>query len=228
MSKTLGEPSTYTLLIAAPLLARFNIHLSHQSLRTALSDHASIYSQLLRVPVLNIFNGIIFQQTHDYQVYLQKLLIDYRLSAEYAKEQDAPGAGTRRDLDEYFDTTAQLVNAFNEQQFNHYQLISQSQACLIQATKSIKNPSNDLEKLLDDPAFTTKLNEFVAEAEQITIVFNDYRQRFYDLILQTSDSLRMLSDYRPDEQQIEVAREGILFEPLTLDKHAAIDVSQSL
>ena len=207
--------STYALLIAGPLLARFKIHLSHDALSAALSEESRVIPQLLHVPVLNIYNGIIFQQAYDYQVYLQKLLIDYRLSVENGKDKESPGAGTRNDLDDYFDQTNKLVNELNTEQYNHYQLIAKSQAWLIEKTKSSKNPLDDLTALFESKDFAENLAEFVTTAEQLSRTFTNYSQQFYDLILTTSSSLRLLADYRLDEQQIESALEGIMFDPIS-------------
>ena len=144
----MGIISSTALLTAESLLSRFGIKLSHKSLTTALSDHGSIYSQLLRVPIKNIFNGIVFQQAYDYQVYLQKLFIDYHLSPEYAKPQDAPGASRRQDLEGWYEECLRRMQALSEVQFQHYQLISESQAWLIGVTKNLKNLTNELSQLL--------------------------------------------------------------------------------
>ena len=68
--------STYGLLTSERILERFNIILPHDELINSVKDPFSIYFQLLRVPLKNVFNGIIYQQAHDYQIYAQKLFVD--------------------------------------------------------------------------------------------------------------------------------------------------------
>jgi hypothetical protein len=208
--------SSTMLLVADALLRRFNIHLSYASLETALTDHASIYSQLLRLPIKNIFNEIIFQHAYDYQVFLQKLFIDYHLSPAYAKDtqdKDAPISPKQQQLDGYYDETNQAMKALSDAQFKHYQLISESQAFLIGAIKNIKNLTNELKKLLDDSAFINTTNQFLERAEDNRTLLLGYQQAFYDLILKTSVSLQLLTDYHPDEEGIREAMNNIAFDP---------------
>ena len=84
--------STYGILTAERVLERFNIRLRYDELLTAVKNPMSVYYMLLRVPIKNVFNGIILQQAHDYQVYAQKLFVDYGLSEETMQSEESPGA----------------------------------------------------------------------------------------------------------------------------------------
>jgi hypothetical protein len=83
------------------------------------------------VPLKNIFNGLILQQTHDYQVYAQKVFIDYLLSGESGKDEASPGANTREDLEQERNQLMGLGDEFNKLELEHQTLISTSQASLI-------------------------------------------------------------------------------------------------
>ena len=130
--------STYGLLTANRVLGRFNIHIENDELIVAMKNLHSVYYQLLRVPLKNIFNGIILQQTHDYQVYAQKLFIDYLLSGAGSKEDESPGANTRDDLEVERVRLIEVGEAFNREELAHQQLIAESQATLIQLSLELE------------------------------------------------------------------------------------------
>lgn len=130
--------STYGLLTAQRILERFNIHLANDELIIATKNPRSIYHQLLQVPLKNIFNGIILQQAHDYQVYAQKLFVDYLLSGEGNKEESSPGASTREVLENERLKLMEMGEEFNKLELAHETLISESQSSLIKLAKELQ------------------------------------------------------------------------------------------
>src|SRR5947209_7982025 len=84
--------STYGLVTAQRLLELYKIKLDPDDLKQALKMPSSFYHGLLKIPMRNVFTGIIWQQARDYQIYAQKLFIDYLLSGETNKEEETPGA----------------------------------------------------------------------------------------------------------------------------------------
>ena len=131
--------STYGMLTANRILERFNIRLDNDELVQALKDPLSIYHQLLIVPLKNVFNGIILQQAQAYQLYAQKLLIDYLLSGESGVDEAMPGANTRDDLEQERLKIMALDEQFSQLELAHQQLISESQAVLIQLSKNLQS-----------------------------------------------------------------------------------------
>ena len=130
--------STYGLLTAKRVLARLNINLDNEELITAIKNPKSVYSLLLQVPLKNVFNGIILQQAYDYQVYAQKVFIDYLLSGESGKDDASAGANTREDLEIERIELIEVGKAFNQQEFAHQQLIASSQASLIKVSHALQ------------------------------------------------------------------------------------------
>ncbi|MDI1351350.1 MAG: hypothetical protein PSV35_01055, partial [bacterium] len=109
--------------------------LPQQELISALKSPYSFYHRLLQIPLKNVLNGIILEQANDYHVYAQKLFIDYLLSGESAKGEDAQGAGTRESLEEERKALVVLGEDFNKTQLEHNSLIARSQSILIKITK---------------------------------------------------------------------------------------------
>lgn len=144
--------STYGLLTAQRILERFNINLSNEELVAAIKNPLSIYYQLLRIPLKNVFNGIILQQIQDYQVYAQKLFIDYLLSSEGSNDDEAPGAHTRDDLEAERTQLLAISEDFSKQELEHQKLIAESQAQLIKLASavqgSLQNISQQIRALL--------------------------------------------------------------------------------
>ncbi|MCP0912870.1 MULTISPECIES: hypothetical protein [Legionella] len=150
--------STYGILTAERILERFQIHLQQEELITTIKNPRSIYYQLLRVPLKNVFNGIILQQGHDYQVYAQKLFIDYLLSGQNDKAPEAPGATIREDIENERTTLAKLNDEFNEQELAQQKLIAESQAKLIHLSRQLKKSLQTV---------TAKINEVLKKHDII-------------------------------------------------------------
>ncbi|MGQ3887769.1 hypothetical protein ACQUW5_01900 [Legionella sp. CNM-1927-20] len=127
-----GWFSTYGLITAQRILERYRINLQQEDLLCALKTPETFYHQLLRLPLKHVFNGIILQQVQDYQLYAQKLIIDYLLSGESSREEGAPGETARKDLEKERQILINLNNDFHELELQHEKLIAQSQAKLIE------------------------------------------------------------------------------------------------
>ncbi len=124
--------STYGFLTSQRILERLNLHLTQNDLMVAIKNTHCAYFIMLRVPLKNIFNGIILQQAHDYQVYAQKIFIDYLLSGESGKDETLPGANTRDDLEQERTKLMEIGAEFSKLETEHQILISESQASLIE------------------------------------------------------------------------------------------------
>lgn len=204
--------STYGLLTAERLLERFGIHLPQDELIRAVKDPDSIYYKLLRVPLKNVFNGIILQQVHDYQIYAQKLFVDYLLSGEDAKDKDAPGGMTREDLEVQRQNLIEIGDAFHALEEEHQILIAESQASLI-------GLSHDLDSLLQTVAANSEvveqqLSEFLERTEYLNINLRSYRSQFYNLIIRVTEFIKLLPDYRTDQIKEAANREILAFDSL--------------
>ncbi|WP_131783038.1 hypothetical protein [Legionella gresilensis] len=127
-----GWFSTYGLITAQRILERYRINLQQEDLLCALKTPETFYHQLLRLPLRHVFNGIILQQVQDYQLYAQKLIIDYLLSGESSREEGTPGEGARNDLEKERQILINLNAEFHELELEHEKLIAHSQAKLIE------------------------------------------------------------------------------------------------
>jgi len=284
MSEVENEPdlslwsSTYGLLTAERVLEGFHLHLKHQEVITAIKNPRSMYYQLLRIPLKNIFNGIILQQAHDYQVYAQKLFIDFLLSGQNDKEESSPGANTREDLESQRTQLVEMGDAFNKLELNHKKLIAESQAALIKLSHELQHSlltaSKQIKQLLsrnkiikkdesiqhairtamtyddkfDDVSslFWTKIAEvlehnieielrqklvvvltnfsthrtqidkilasYLEKTNDVGVSLRGYRSQFYQLILQVTELIKLLPDYRPDLVREEENRSSLNFD----------------
>jgi len=123
--------STYGVITAQRLLEGYRIRLKDVDLIYALKTPNTFYNRLLRIPLKNVFNGIIMQQVREYQVYSQKLFVDYLLSGEDSKIEEAPGADTRDAIELKRKALIALGNDFHQQEIEHEKLVAESQATLI-------------------------------------------------------------------------------------------------
>lgn len=150
--------STYGLVTVERIMERYKIRLQQEDLISVIKSPNTFYHQLVRVPLKNVLNGIILQQAHDYQVYAQKLFVDYLLSGESSKSADSPGGYTREDLEKERQSLIKMGEAFHEQELAHTRLIADSQKSLIkqveewqkilqQVAKKLKLPCNHSKSL---------------------------------------------------------------------------------
>lgn len=199
--------STYRVLTGAPLLSIFK--LDESLLDQVWEDPAHPLHRSLQLSIRHVWNGIIFQQAYDYQVYLQKMMIDYRLSSSFTEDEDAPGFLIRQDLENYFKTLLTQVETLSEYRYRHYDLVSESQRYMIDKISSV-----DVHELLRDDAYQSCIAEFETRAQSLKVFFQEYRQLFYDAILSVSDQLLNVPDYHFDIEKAHQAREELYF-----DKH---------
>ncbi|VEG90379.1 hypothetical protein [Legionella spiritensis] len=123
--------STYGLVTISRILARYNIQLEQDDLIKALKTPNTFYRRLIQLPLKNVLNGIIYQQAHDYQVYAQKLFVDYLLAGQGTKDDNSPGYTTREELEEERQKLMAMSETLHELELEHYKLISESQSLLI-------------------------------------------------------------------------------------------------
>lgn len=123
--------STYGLITVEKILERYGIRLPVDDLTRAVRNREGFFFRLIQVPLKNVFNGLILQQAKDYQIYAQKLFIDYLLSGESSQE----GSQVRDDLE---DTRKELVamgEVFNDEDLANDRLIAKSQVVLIKTAQ---------------------------------------------------------------------------------------------
>ncbi len=189
--------STYGLVTAERILERFHIHLTHDELVASVNNPHSLPFLLLRVPLKNVFNGIILGQAKDYQTYAQKLFVDYLLSGEGSKEPDSPGATVREDLENDRITLIAMAEEFTAIEYSHQKLISESQTALTAVAKELPQA---LQTISQQQQFAIEgiLANFIEQTEMMNTDLRNYRSLFYNLILRVTDLFKLLTDYRPD------------------------------
>ena len=125
--------STYGLITVQKIVERYGIKIAPDDLIRSLHQHDSLVYRLVQVPLKNVFNGLILQQVKDYEVYAQKLYIDYLLSGQNNKEESLVQA----DLETTRESLVQLGESFQDEEIQHEKLIADCQAVLIQYSQQI-------------------------------------------------------------------------------------------
>ena len=184
--------STYGFLTAERILERFKIKLSKSELLKTLHDPNGRYHHLLTMPLKNIFNGILINQVYDYQVYAQKLFVDYFLYRKnIGKTTDQRGTHAEEELAIKKDELIQLGTQIDEKIYQHRQLISDSQAWLIHEAPTHKQL-----------ALAEELAIFGERAEALMSTFTQLRTVLRTLILDIKTLLSLIPDYQIDEEKI--------------------------
>lgn len=128
--------STYGLITAERIFSRYQITLPQDTLLAAINKPSGFFHRLIQVPLKNVLNGIILQQAEDYNVYGQKLVIDYLLSASAEADEHAPGGFTRETINQERHKLMQLGEEFQQARIAQDALIASSQTQLIKLTSA--------------------------------------------------------------------------------------------
>ena len=200
--------TSYGIITAQRILERFNIALNPHELVEAINNPANVYCQLLHGPMQNVFNGIILDQAIDYQVYAQKLYVDYLLSGEGNKDQDAPGADTREELEKNRLKLVAMGEEFASLQLDHKRLIAETQKYFKEHAGLI-DPNNLLQI---PPEIAQGFDKFHDLTHGMKDKICDFRQQFHDLILVITAHLECLPDYHLDAMQVQENKEALYFD----------------
>jgi flagellar biosynthesis/type III secretory pathway protein FliH len=138
--------STYSVITAEQLLERYGVKLQRDELATALKDPNNFYHRLLRLPLKNVFNGIILQQAQEYRVFAQKSFIDYLLSGEASKPEEAAGGPVRDNLEEERKALVKKGEEFHKTESARNTLIAESQQSLLQQSKELQKTLVEMAK----------------------------------------------------------------------------------
>jgi hypothetical protein len=199
-NELLKYSSTYAVLTADRILARFGLHLSADELAAVMENKDSVFFQILLVPFKNVINGIVFQQAYDYQIYAQKLFVDYLVSGSGNDSSETPGENTRQDLEENRTKLIQLGEQFDKDSFAHKTLINKSQGELLKLVREIKPFQDTRETAVLIAQSMAPLNDQATELGQ---ALRNYRVEFKTLILDTVRLVQLLPDYRENDTQKE-------------------------
>ncbi len=217
MAQVNSEPawfSTYAILTAERVLERFRIELSHQELNKILSNPESPYYHLLTVPLKNIFNGILMHQVHDYQVFAQKLLIDYKLGKpeESSDEEEEEGTNAEEELEVKYVELLEYGAELEERKQQHQELIAESQAWLIKETQDKRNIEAKFEQFNTNTELVTQMEAFGERVENQMVAFQNLREMFRTLIMDISSLLMVTPDYFFDPEEMAEKKEALDFD----------------
>lgn len=139
-------------------MGKYQVKLEYAELVEAVKTPTSLYHHLVQVPLRNVLNGIIMDQANDYHVYAQKLFIDYLLSGESAKDEEAQGAVTREALERERQQLISLGDEFHKIHGQHDYLIAESQSVLIKVSQMFNSEMEKAINALKSPLKTANFS----------------------------------------------------------------------
>jgi len=203
--------SSYALYTAGRVLERLGLHIPTDELQLRLQKKDALVFAFLNIPIKNIRNNIIFQQAYDYQVYVQKLFIDYQLSPEYEKPPGSPGENTREELNDKFNRLISMVDELSKLQTKSLRLISDSQAWLIGTVKAHGGDLGALKEATKDEAFVEEYASLSERVRQMEVSFCSERKNFHDIILESMANFSNLSESPIDGARVVNDLENLVF-----------------
>jgi hypothetical protein len=145
----IGWFSTYGLLTAKRIFEGYKIYINDEEIISLLKNPENFYNRLLQIPLKNVYNGIILAQSYDYQVFIEKLFVDYLLSGENGKGSESPGNTIREQIEGLRKNFISMGDNFHRIELEHEKLVSASQASLIEQAKNWQNQIDEMiEKLI--------------------------------------------------------------------------------
>lgn len=118
--------STYQWVTVGQILETYGIQLPGSYVVELIRTKTSFFYQLLKIPVINILNGIIIEQIITYQIFVQKLFVEYFVSGS-ADVEESMGADTRKHLEEARNRVLQLGKLVETQGLEREKFIIESQ-----------------------------------------------------------------------------------------------------
>lgn len=204
--------STYGSVTVQRIFDLYKFKVSYEEIKDLMNNQDSVYYHFLRVPFINILNGIVIDQVESYREFIQKMFVDYLMSGA-ANETDAPvqGETIREALEgertKFIDTT----DKFDVEFFNHNSLISDSQKALI---KLAKNKFADMDAVTDGDKqeLDTLVESFEDKGRSMNAVFIDFRSQLQQMIITVQELVETLPNYQADDEQIASDKELIDFD----------------
>jgi hypothetical protein len=153
---------SYNFLIAENILNKFNLKLSTTEVEKAFTDKNSPFFNLLKVPMLNCFNGIIFEQCETYKEFCQKRLIDYALNVNPSEDELVQSGGNfslPASITQLGDELNARQTGLRDIEINYYEVLTKTQAYLIGFVKK---------QIISTGTFVGKYDEhFFAEMDSL-------------------------------------------------------------
>ena len=84
--------STYGTVTIQRVFDLFKFKVNYTEIKDLITNQDSVYYHFLRVPFMNILNGIVIDQVEGYREFVQKMFVDYLMSGA-ANETNAPVQG---------------------------------------------------------------------------------------------------------------------------------------
>lgn len=199
--------SSYVLLTSERILEGFGIIVSDEDLHAAIHNHDHIYHLLLKIPFKNVINGIILQQVMDYQVYVQKLFVDYLLSGSANVNKDDAPTESQEKMEEIRVRMQNLCTSFEQLQQVHNSSISKSQEQLIEWSKKYKtNFETGFEAIKEINA------SFENTVTNINQQLRNMRTQFKAIIVETKAAIQLMTDYKFNEEKDVLNMSSLIFD----------------
>lgn len=201
---------TYRTLTADRLLEHFGIKLNPETLQAAIKNPQSIYFHILTVPFKHIINGIVLQQAEDYQIYAQKMFVDYLVSGSGNETpEETPGEAIRLDLEANRKKLVEMNEQFEDETSAHKTLICETQAQLKELIKKLlPEQVNETEAAKLEQA----MRPYRERAEELSAKLCNRRAAFKDLILDTNRLIQLLPDFHASDTLEEKNKEALQFD----------------
>lgn len=204
--------STYGTVTIQRVFDLFKFKVNYTEIKDLITNQDSVYYHFLRVPFMNILNGIVIDQVEGYREFVQKMFVDYLMSGA-ANETNAPvqGETIRAALEGERTKFIATMDEFDVVFFNHNSLISASQKALIKLAKSNFADMNTVTDI-DKQELYTVVEGFEEKARVLNATFIGFRGQLQKSIITLQELVATLPNYQADDERISCDKELIDFD----------------
>ena len=202
---------TYSFLIAENILNKFNLKLSASEIEKAFKNQDSMYFHLLKVPMINCLNGMIYEQCESYKLFCQKRLTDYALNVNPTEEQIKQSGGEfslPSSITLLSEELVVLQTRLRDLQIDYYEVLSKTQSYLIQYVKKQIIGMGSFIGNYDD-AFFQEMSSFEQRALVVQKNLIEHRNEWHDFSISVTKVIADLASFTL-EPEIDIEQRSAL------------------
>lgn len=173
LDEDLGQVlSTYQWVTACRILETYGLLLPGPYVIELIKTKSSFFYQLLKIPGINILNGIILEQVITYQIFIQKLFVEYLVSGS-ADVEESMGAETRKQLETAREDMLQLSSLVEAQELEREKFIVESQRKILTWVKEFNAVVKKIRQDLQDEIKAISHEEVIISVNSLYHLFID-------------------------------------------------------
>jgi hypothetical protein len=188
---------SYNFLIAENILNKFNLKLSSADIEKAFKDKNSPYFHLLKVPMLNCLNGMVYEQCETYKLFCQKRLTDFVLNVNPTLDELKESGGAfslPESITQLGDELVVHQAHLRELEIDYYEVLAKTQSYLIGYVKKQIISTGTFVGNYDD-SFFKEMDSFEQRALSVQKMLVENRESWHEFAISVTKVISDLASF---------------------------------